>query len=147
MGRSAQGCKTPTKNGRGMTTRLFLLLRVTVFAALYAMPLDAQAQQPSPVPSASCDRPYQSATVVKPVTPEYLASARGLDLRPVTVVMEVTVDASGKATRAVIRRSSGNADIDDSALRAARASTYASKVFDCVPVEGTYIFRAQFNPW
>jgi len=36
---------------------------------------------------------------------------------------------------------------DLAALRAARASSYAPKVVNCVAVTGDYMFRAEFNPY
>jgi TonB family protein len=64
----------------------------------------------------------------------------------VSVFVEVTIDAQGRLVDTKIYRSSGNAAIDQAALRAARQSSYAPKIVDCVPVEGTYIFHADFQP-
>lgn len=52
----------------------------------------------------------------------------------------------GRLVDAKIYRSSNNAAIDDVALRAARGTRYAPRIANCVPVEGTYLFHADFEP-
>jgi len=59
----------------------------------------------------------------------------------------VTVGPDGGVRAANISKSSGNMMSDLAALRAARASSYAPKVVNCVAVTGDYMFRAEFNPY
>lgn len=58
----------------------------------------------------------------------------------------VTIAPSGRVAQARIFRSSGNAAIDAAVVSAARRSTYRAKVVNCVPVQGTYIFKVDFRP-
>ncbi len=63
-----------------------------------------------------------------------------------TVIVAVTISPSGHATSAKVQRSSGNATIDNAVVAAARSSTYSPKLVNCAPVEGHYLFRADFKP-
>jgi outer membrane biosynthesis protein TonB len=47
---------------------------------------------------------------------------------------------------AKVYKSSSNMAIDQAALRAARESTYSPKLSDCTPVQGDYLFKADFQP-
>jgi TonB family protein len=94
----------------------------------------------------SCPDPNREATASNIVQPEYPESAKDLGLGTVTVLVEVTIGASGTLEEAKISQSSGNMAIDQSALRAARQSTYTPQLADCVPTTGSYIFHAEFSP-
>ena len=80
------------------------------------------------------------------MSPMYPDSARDLGLGKVTVLVQVTIDAQGRLLDTKIFQSSNNAAIDQSALRAARQTTYAPRIANCAPAEGTYIFHADFEP-
>jgi TonB family protein len=56
------------------------------------------------------------------------------------------VGPSGNLVGTKIYKSSNNMAIDQAALRAARQSTYSPKLVNCQPVEGDYLFRADFQP-
>lgn len=103
------------------------------------------ASPPTP-PPAKCATPYQEATVVNPVSPEYPESAKAMGLGAVTVLVRVTVGASGALQAASIDQSSQNSAIDRAALVAARQSTYQPKIVNCTKVADDYIFRATFDP-
>jgi len=62
------------------------------------------------------------------------------------VLIAVTIDANGSVSHASVSQGSGNAAIDQAALRAARESSYKPRLVNCVPSAGTYIFRAEFSP-
>ncbi len=94
----------------------------------------------------TCQAPNVNATVTSPVEPVYPPSAQGKGLGAVTVVVEVTIGPTGAVQNAVIYKSSGNADIDASAIHAAQQSTYSPKLFHCKPVTGKFLFRADFQP-
>jgi protein TonB len=94
----------------------------------------------------ACAVPNAEARVRDAVSPDYPDSARELGLGEVSVLVRVTIGTNGGLIDAAIAQSSGNAAIDDAALRAARASTYAAKIVDCAPVQGAYIFDATFTP-
>ena len=93
-----------------------------------------------------CSNPNEDAYVINPMSPIYPDSARDFGLGKVTVLVQVTLDAQGRLLDTKVYQSSNNAAIDQSALRAARQTTYAPRIANCVPVEGTYIFRADFEP-
>ncbi|HEY8298094.1 MAG TPA: TonB family protein [Candidatus Baltobacteraceae bacterium] len=103
---------------------------------------------PQPVVTAkpACKVPFQDATVTNEVPPEYPDSARSLGLGTVTVLVKVAVGPSGSLQNATVYQSSNNLAIDQSALSAARQSTYAPKIVNCQPTSGDYLFRAQFDP-
>ncbi|MGR4064662.1 MAG: energy transducer TonB, partial [Vulcanimicrobiaceae bacterium] len=94
----------------------------------------------------SCPDPSREATASNIVQPEYPDSARDLGLGTVTVLVEVTIGPTGALEEAKISQSSGNMAIDQSALRAARQSTYTPQLADCAPTTGSYIFHAEFSP-
>ena len=97
-------------------------------------------------PRAECANPFVEASVTRATQPDYPQSARDLNLGPVSVEIEVTIGPDGEIKDAEVYRSSTNLAIDQSALRAARASTYAPKIVNCNPVAGRYLFRADFSP-
>lgn len=125
-----------------------MTLNKYVSALLFAaLPLFAIfIAQPAPAANGGCDRPFSDATVVQAVAPNYPDSARKLKLGPVTVLVNVTIGANGNLVATSIAHSSGNANIDQEALRAARQSTYRARTVNCAAVAGTYLFRADFNP-
>jgi periplasmic protein TonB len=93
-----------------------------------------------------CSNPNQEAAVINAMSPIYPDSASDFGLGTVTVLVQVTIDAQGRLVDAKIYQSSNNAAIDQAALRAARQTTYAPRIADCTPVEGTYLFHADFSP-
>lgn len=99
---------------------------------------------PSPAPT-QCPA-NQDATIKDAMSPDYPNSARDLASGPVTSVIDVTISPTGAVLGVRVASSSGNADIDVSALVAAVKSKYAPKIFDCRGVVGHYIFRVEFNP-
>ncbi|MEO6836255.1 MAG: TonB family protein [Candidatus Tumulicola sp.] len=101
---------------------------------------------PAATPKPACANPNVEATVTSPVQPDYPEAARSLGLGPVSVEVEVTVGPSGNLVGAKIYKTSNNMSIDQSALRAARQSSYSPKLIDCSPTTGDYIFRADFQP-
>jgi TonB family protein len=93
----------------------------------------------------ACATADEQAVVTNVATPEYPESARDLQLGPVSVLVKVTLDGRGDLQDASIQQSSGNSAIDAAAMRAARDSSYAPRIVNCVDVPGAYIFRADFN--
>jgi periplasmic protein TonB len=106
--------------------------------------LPAETQVPA-TSAPACANPNRDASVSNEVLPDYPDSARDMNLGPVTVLVEVTLDANGTLIGTKIAQSSDNAAIDQAALRAAHESTYAPRLVDCVPAGGEYLFRADFN--
>ena len=107
-----------------------------------SVPGDAGAVTPTETPS--CADPNRDAVAANVVSPEYPSSPSGMG--GVTVLVAVTIDATGGVSEASVSQSSGNAAIDQAALRAARQSSYRPRLVNCVPSPGTYLFRAEFSP-
>lgn len=99
----------------------------------------------SHIDAGSCSTVFKDATMTKGVTPEYPDSARMMNLGPVTVFVKLALDSSGKVMNAWIVGSSGEPSIDFATLRAAQLSQYAPATFLCLPIPGTYRFRANFR--
>ncbi|MGA7747283.1 MAG: energy transducer TonB [Candidatus Aquilonibacter sp.] len=129
-----------------MNSRLFPLLCSAVFLMMLLTTEQTIAQSSLPSSAAACAEPNQSATIVKPVAPEYPMAERSAGLGTINVLVIVSVDASGSAVGAKVGRSSGFADFDEATMRAALASTYKPAIVNCAPASGTYPFRAQFRP-
>ena len=66
--------------------------------------------------------------------------------QPQTAIVRVTIGTSGALLDEHVVQSTGTAALDQSALDAAKHSTYAPKMTDCKPVEASYLFRFVFNP-
>jgi|SRR5579884_765453 len=102
--------------------------------------------EPPGTPKPACKVPYQDAQAVNAVTPEYPDSAREQGLGEVQVTVVVTISPTGQLVNATMGQGSGNMAMDQAALAAARQSTYAPKIVNCQPVEGTYNFKVTFDP-
>jgi TonB family protein len=100
----------------------------------------------APTMHPACAAPDVSATVINPVQAEYPASFRDLSFGPATVEVEVTVGPAGNLLGTRVVKSSGNAFIDDAAVRAARESTYSPRLVNCQPTQGNYLLRAILQP-
>jgi TonB family protein len=93
----------------------------------------------------TCKTPFAEATVTHPVQPEAPMAARE-EGAALTAVVEVAVGKDGTLLDDWILGSSGSRAFDLSVLRAARASQYSKPVSYCQPVNGLYLFRADFLP-
>jgi TonB family protein len=60
-------------------------------------------------------------------------------------IIAVTLDASGKVTQAKIYQSSGDSNLDDAAIDAAKRSTYSPGATNCEPSGGTFAVQFQFD--
>ncbi|MGZ3499150.1 MAG: energy transducer TonB [Vulcanimicrobiaceae bacterium] len=99
---------------------------------------------PTPTPKPACTAPDVPAKTIAPVIPEIPESARDQGLTG-TAEIEVRLSAAGAVLGASIYRSSGSMLLDQEALRAARASTYAPEQRECQNISGSYLFTAQFD--
>jgi TonB family protein len=98
----------------------------------------------TPQGSGSCPVRYAQAIVVKPENPVYPGTARSRGAAGIAIIA-VSLDPNGTVTETRVYKSSGSPDLDTAASDAARRSIYRAEVFRCVPVSGTYMFRAEFN--
>ena len=62
-----------------------------------------------------------------------------------SVEVEVTLDETGAVQGVSVYKSSGSEALDNSALQAAKATSYAPATVDCVPQPGRYLFRHDFT--
>jgi protein TonB len=107
----------------------------------------AATPEPTPTPTQkpSCANPNADATISgEPVEPDYPDIAREQGAVGTTQV-KVTLDASGNVTDASVYKSSGSQALDQSAVKAARATRYSAETVNCVKTAGSYIFRADFT--
>jgi TonB family protein len=132
----------------GGTAVLFLILTLALEAfspALAFAPAESNVAQVSGGPSlvaATCSKPNVDATVTWAAEPKV---PHGVNLKG-TAIMRVTIAPSGHVVRLSIWKSSGNVEIDKAVLDAAQKSKYSPKLVNCEPVEGAYLFRADFSP-
>jgi protein TonB len=92
----------------------------------------------------ACANPHVDAVATNKVEPDYPEMARQQGAVGTTTV-RVTLSTSGAVTNAVVHKSSGNAQLDAAAVRAARSSSYRSEIDNCQPVGGDYLFVATFE--
>ena len=107
-------------------------------AAATAPPTPIATQKPA------CAQPHVDATTTNPVAPDTPETAREQGATG-TVQVRVSLSAAGSVLAATVYRSSGSPLLDRAALQAARQSSYAPEIDDCVKVAGDYIFRADFE--
>lgn len=92
--------------------------------------------------AAICAQPNRDASVMLPQPPELPHGLNGSGSGESTVILA----ASGRVEAVTIRRSSGNSAVDAAIASAARRSTYRPRIVNCLPVQGTYVFRVDFKP-
>jgi TonB family protein len=93
-------------------------------------------------PRPACSMPNVAAHTLSAAMPQTPEGAEGL---PATAEVQVTLDAAGRVTDLRIYRSAFNQQLDRAAVAAARASTYAPALVDCLPTGGTYLFTVEFQ--
>jgi TonB family protein len=133
----------------GVTIVIFIITTLALQAlspALALTPTSHAGAQGLPAAAsrvaAACAQPNSEAHVVTAAAPE---PPHGLKLQG-TVNVVVTIAPSGHVTSASVVHSSGNAAIDGAVVDAARRSTYSPKIVNCTPVQGRYVFHAEFEP-
>lgn len=80
------------------------------------------------------------------MAPQYPQTARDVDAGVRHVTVRVIVGPDGKAASESVIVSSGRADLDNAALRAAAASTYSPQRFACVALTGSYDYAMTLDP-
>ena len=101
----------------------------------------------APFPPSTCAHPFVAASVThasEPAFPQTVKDA-GFSQRA-TSEIEVAVGPDGKLVDAWLFASSGYPQLDESALLAAKRSTYAPAISYCTPIGASYLFRATFLP-
>ena len=95
------------------------------------------------LPAQACDVPYRDVLVRDQARPDVS------NVHPagkLTSIIDVAVAADGTPTAFRRDQGSGNAAMDDAAMKAAKESSYLPKIADCKPVAGHYLFRLVFDP-
>jgi protein TonB len=92
----------------------------------------------------ACARPHVDAVATNKVEPDYPEMARQQGAVG-TATVRVTLSTTGAVTGASIYKSSGNVLLDNSAVHAARTSSYRPEIDNCEPVGGDYLFVATFE--
>jgi len=107
----------------------------------------APAQAPSPTVSPVAVQPcYREISTVALDQEPYLSAGVPRNFGPVDVHVDVRIEADGSVSFASIAASSGNMFLDQAALHAARKTTYAPKIINCMAVPATYHFVERFAP-
>lgn len=122
---------------------LTLVFQVLVPAPANATPLQTASQ--TSVVAAACANPNADPEAVNAVAPPELPKSQ-TPKQPVSAVVAVAIAPSGKVTGVKIYRSSGSDYFDKTVVYAAGKSTYSPKIVNCLAVQGTYLFRADFRP-
>lgn len=145
MGEGAPGNSHVNYFALGGVFMLFAALTL-VFQALDPAPAQAAPMHAfqSTVAASSCAKADADPGVVNAAAP-VLAKSQW-PKQKISAQVAVTIAPSGKVAGAKIARSSGDPAVDNAVLTAAEKSTYSPKVVNCQPVEGTYVFRADFGP-
>jgi len=113
--------------------------------AQVAQGFPTQAATPIAAPyTTDCQHPFQEATVKHAIQPVFPQGVPGGIIYESEI--EVQIGDADNVLNAWVYKSSGNRNIDRSALAAAAASTYASAVAYCQKANGDYLFRALFTP-
>jgi TonB family protein len=96
------------------------------------------------VVAAACKNPNAAPEAIDPTAPD-LPKAQWPSHKE-TAIVAVTVSPDGRAAAAKIYRSSGDPNLDRAVLAAAEKSRYSPQLSNCTPVQGAYLFRADFAP-
>jgi TonB family protein len=99
-----------------------------------------------PIPSATASTcPTTQVEVIKAARPDYPLEL-GRNTPPFVVEVAVTVNPDGSIKGTKMWQSSGYPAADAATVKAARETTYSPKMVNCKPVEGAWLFRADFAP-
>lgn len=96
--------------------------------------------------AAACEYPDKDSKVLVAQPPNLSESFLKKEKPKGETLVNVGLDSQGKVVTTKIAKSSGNATVDQAALEAARASTYAPATRNCAGVPGNYLFRVQVSP-
>jgi protein TonB len=108
-------------------------------------PTDRPVVTPSSSPAASPDaQRIVDGDFIRTVTPDYPAIARDANIEG-SVTVRVTIGPDGRVENAVVVQSSGNAALDDAALKAARESLYRAPTLDGQPTTRDYLIVYTFS--
>lgn len=128
----------------GGAIMLFLIATIALQALSPALALTAATPgvPGTPLMAATCAHPNAEATVTDPEPPML---PHGLKVSG-NAEVSVTIAPDGHVLKTSLLKSSGNTTADNAVVGASRKSKYSPKIVNCTPVEGSYIFQADFKP-
>lgn len=126
--------------------RPFHLACSAVFVVMFVTTAQSLGQSSSPSPAATCAEPNRAAQAINAVVPDYPDAAAELHLKEKRAVVVVKTDATGAVIATWIAVSTGNEDLDNASLAAARRSTFRPAVANCVPVASAFAVNEVFSP-
>jgi TonB family protein len=117
---------------------MYQLLSAALTAAILLNPVTVATERP-----ASCTVPNSPASIVKSAAPEYPA---GLEqIRPTgSTVVRIDLSETGAVAGAYVVTSSGNALLDQAAIRTAKSMVYSPEKQSCTAIPGSYAVEVEF---
>jgi TonB family protein len=88
--------------------------------------------------------PPTPAAIVQRAEVEMPEMARQMHAEGTTIV-KLDIDASGKVTKVVVHKSSGNSSLDQAALKAGRETGFKPATESCKPVASVYLMVVDFH--
>lgn len=116
------------------------LLALTAFLAVLAFPMAGTAWAAGPLRVEGDVKPPKVVNKVQPEYPESARDAKG------TVVLEIVIDEQGRVRNPAVAESSGNADLDRSALDTIAQWTFQPATLEGRPVAVYYTITIRFTP-
>lgn len=98
---------------------------------------------PAPTPKPACSAPDVAAKTIAAQSPDVPDDERNGFTG--TAKVKVDLDATGAVVGTSLYESTGNMQLDQAALRAARDSRYAPEQYECKNVAGSYLFTVDFQ--
>ena len=111
--------------------------------ATFTLPMD-EGSAAAIAPLTIADPCNHESLLVSGVAPYYPYEAK--DKNHYTSFISVGVDGVGRLVDIGLQTSSGNPNVDRAAWHAASRSAYTGKVSACQASDGTYTFKANFDP-
>ena len=109
-----------------------------------AVPTVAATTAPTAPPTPSGPVQVTDSDFINRVQPEYPEMAQQEQIQGNVTVL-ITIGTSGQVMSATIESSSGNASLDQAALKAARASTFKPPLVNGVPTQRDYLIIYTFS--
>jgi TonB family protein len=112
---------------------------------LLVAPLTVAAVQPKPIGSVkTCPHPNRAAAVDGPTFADYPMIAQQQQVEG-TTMLRVDIGTNGALAHEAVLDSSGDALLDNEAMRTARISSFSPELRDCQAVAGAYMLTVAFS--
>ena len=116
------------------------LLALTAFLAVLAFPMAGSAWAADPMRVEGNVKPPKVVNKMQPEYPESARDAKG------DVVLQIVIDEQGRVRNPTVEKSSGNADLDKSALDTIAQWTFQPATLEGKPVAVYYTITIRFTP-